>query len=107
MDTSTLPADVRKYLINVDGSDAGAYEGTKSSGWVIEADGRYRYRKPDGTFVSGGWLNVDDNLYYMDEEGYKGPTAIAPDGSYVNASGAKQKYMPGWFQNERGWKYAS
>lgn len=30
---------------------------------------------------------------------------ITPDGSYVNASGAKQKYMPGWFQNERGWKY--
>ena len=105
VDTSTLPADVRKYLINVDGSDAGAYEGTKSSGWVIEADGRYRYRKPDGTFVSGGWLNVDDNLYYMDEEGYMLSDTIAPDGSYVNASGAKQKYMPGWFQNERGWKY--
>ena len=105
VDTSTLPADVRKYLINVDGSDAGAYEGTKSSGWVIEADGRYRYRKPDGTFVSNGWLNVEDKLYYMDENGYMLADTLAPDGSYVNASGAKQKYMPGWFQNERGWKY--
>ena len=24
---------------------------------------------------------------------------------FTNASGIKQKYMPGWFQNERGWKY--
>lgn len=70
VDTSTLPAEVRKYLINVDGSDAGAYEGEESVGWVVEADGRYRYRKPDKTFVSGGWLNVDDELYYMDENGY-------------------------------------
>lgn len=103
--TSSLPVDVRKYLINVDGSDAGAYEGTKTSGWVKEEDGRYRYRKPDGTFVSGGWLNVDDELYYMDENGYMLTDTIAPDGSYINASGAKQKYQPGWFQNERGWKY--
>ena len=106
VDTSTLPAEVRKYLINVDGSDAGAYdEGTDNVGWVVEADGRYRYRKPDKTFVSGGWLNVDDELYYMDENGYMLTDTLAPDGSYVNASGARQKYQPGWMQNERGWKY--
>lgn len=106
VDTSTLPAEVRKYLINVDGSDAGAYdEGTDNVGWVVEADGRYRYRKPDRTFVSGGWLNVDDELYYMDENGYMLTDTLAPDGSYVNASGARQKYQPGWMQNERGWKY--
>ena len=28
-----LPAEVRKYLINVDGSDAGAYDGTTTAGW--------------------------------------------------------------------------
>ena len=92
VDSSTLPAEVRKYLINVDGSDAGAYEGTETSGWIQTEDGRFKYRKPDGTFVSGGWLNVDDNLYYMDEEGYMLSDTIAPDGSYVNASGAKQNY---------------
>lgn len=103
--SSSLPPEVRKYLINVDGSDAGAYSGTNISGWETGADGRYRYRKPDGTYVVNGWLNVDDELYYMDEEGYMMADAITPDGAYVNVSGQKQKYMPGWMQNERGWKY--
>ena len=71
----------------------------------MEENGRYRYRKPDGGYVSDGWLNVEDELYYMDNDGYMLSDTITPDGSYVNASGAKQKYMPGWFQNERGWKY--
>ena len=31
-----LPAEVRKYLINVDGSDAGAYDGTTTAGWEEE-----------------------------------------------------------------------
>ena len=38
-DTSSLPPEVRKYLINVDGSDAGAYNGTVTPGWQTEADG--------------------------------------------------------------------
>lgn len=29
-----LPAEVRKYLINADGSDAGAYSGTETTGWI-------------------------------------------------------------------------
>ena len=37
--TSSLPADVRKYLINVDTSDAGAYNDTVTPGWQKEADG--------------------------------------------------------------------
>ena len=103
--SADLPPEVRKYLINIDGSDAGAYTGTTVSGWEIGENGRYRYRKPDGTFVSNGWLNVDDELYYLDGEGYMLSDTITPDGFYVNASGAKQKYLPGWMQNERGWKY--
>ena len=104
--TSSLPPEVKKYLINVDGSDAGAYnKEVKNTGWVKEDDGRYKYRKPDMTFVSGGWLNVDDELYYMDEDGYMLSDTITPDGIYVNKNGAKQKYMPGWMQNEKGWKY--
>lgn len=106
VDSSSLPAEVKKYLINVDGSDAGAYaDDIKNTGWVKEKDGRYRYRKPDGTFVINGWLNVDDNLYYLDAEGYMLSDTVTPDGFYVNSSGEKQQYMPGWFQNERGWKY--
>ena len=66
VDTSTLPAEVRKYLINVDGSDAGAYEGTITAGWVTE-NNQKKYRKSDGTYVTNGWLNVDDESYYMDE----------------------------------------
>lgn len=103
--TSSLPPEVKKYLINVDGSDAGAYTGTNVSGWEIGENGMYRYRKPDGTYVSNGWLNVDDELYYMDPDGNMLADTITPDGFYVNASGAKQNYMPGWFQNDRGWKY--
>ena len=53
-----LPPEVRKYLINVDGSDAGAYDGTITAGWVIEGNQK-KYRKPDGNFVTGGWLRVD------------------------------------------------
>ena len=105
VDPDTLPAEVRKYLINVDGSDAGAYENTNASGWKWQEDGRYKYMKPDGTYVTNGWLNVDDKLYYMDAEGYMLADTVTPDGYYVNSSGAKQEYMPGWFQNERGWKY--
>ncbi|MFR3752834.1 MAG: hypothetical protein ACLTW9_12115 [Enterocloster sp.] len=80
--------------------------GQRLSGWVLREDGRYQHSKPDGSYmlVIVG-LNVEDELYYMDSEGYMLFDTITPDGSYVNASGAKQKYMPGWFQNERGWKY--
>ena len=106
VDTSTLPADVRKYLINVDGSDAGAYNGTVTSGWVNEADGSRRYRKPDGTYVTNGWLNVDDELYYMDANGVMLKDTITPDGIYVNANGEKTSYIPGWYWDPAGfWRY--
>ena len=106
VDYSELPADVRKYLINVDGSDAGAYKDTETTGWVKDEEAeKWRYRKPDGTFASNCWLNLGEEQYYMDEQGYMLSDTITPDGVYVNASGEKTKYMPGWFQNERGWKY--
>lgn len=102
--SSELPDEVRKYLINVDGSDAGAYSGTVTNGWVKEND-HWFYRKPDGSLVSNGWLNIDDKNYYMDENGFMLADTITPDGIYVNAKGEKTNYMPGWMQNERGWKY--
>ena len=46
VDPSSLPPEVRKYLINVDTSDAGAYNGTVTPGWQTEADGSQKYLKP-------------------------------------------------------------
>lgn len=100
-----LPPEVRKYLINVDGSDAGAYEGTITGGWTRDESGNKKYRKPDGGFVSGGWLRVDDESYYMDENGVMLADTITPDGIYVNINGEKTNYIPGWYQDEGGWHY--
>lgn len=102
---SDLPADVRKYLINVDGSDAGAYKNTETSGWVKNEEGKWRYRKPDGTFVRNSWLNLNEKRYYMDENGVMLSDTTTPDGIYINAAGEATKFTPGWYQNERGWKY--
>ena len=102
---ANLPPEVRKYLINVDGTDAGADDGTESSGWVKTESGQWRYRKPDGTYVSNSWLTVDEKTYYMNAEGIMLADTITPDGIYVNAKGEKTNYLPGWVQDEKGWKY--
>ena len=103
--TSSLPAEVRKYLINVDASDAGAYNDTVTPGWQKEADGSEKYLKPDGTYVSNGWLQLDDKKYYMDENGVKLKDTITPDGFYVNSDGEKVSYMPGWYKDGNYWRY--
>lgn len=105
VNTADLPAEVRKYLINVDGSDAGAYEGIITSGWTNDENGNKKYRKPDGSFVTGGWLRVDDESYYMDNNGVMLKDTITPDGKYVNINGEKTNYIPGWYQDEGGWHY--
>ena len=105
VNSSTLPTEVRKYLINVDGSDAGAYNGTVTPGWQQEADGSEKYMKPDGTYVSGGWLQLDDKKYYMDENGVKLKDAMTPDGYYVNSLGEKTSYIPGWYKDGNYWRY--
>ena len=106
VDTSTLPAEVRKYLINTDGSDAGAYSGTVTPGWEDTDSGR-KYLKPDGTYVSGGWLRVDEKYYYMDANGIMLRDTITPDGIYVNSNGERQSYIPGWYQDpaDGRWRY--
>ena len=104
VDPSSLPAEVRKYLINVDTSDAGAYNGTVTPGWQTEADGTQKYLKPDGTYITG-WLTLDEDQYYMDENGVMLKDTITPDGHYVTAEGKRVSYMPGWFQDKDGWRY--
>ena len=105
VNSATLPAEVRKYLINVDGSDAGAYNGTVTPGWQIAADGSEKYMKPDGTYVTNGWLQLDDKKYYMDENGIKLKDTITPDGFYVNTAGERVSYMPGWYKDGDNWHY--
>lgn len=104
VDTSTLPADVRKYLINVDGSDAGAYEGTITAGWITENNQR-KYRKSDGSFIVSSWMSLDSESYYFDENGVLLTDAITPDGVYVNSDGEKTSYLPGWAQVDGNWRY--
>lgn len=105
VNSSDLPPEVRKYLINADGSDAGAYTGTEMSGWIKDENGQLHYKKADGTFVNNGWLTVDEKSYYMNPDGIMLADTITPDGIYVNSKGEKTSYIPGWVQNERGWKY--
>ena len=106
VDPNTLPAEVRKYLINTDGSDAGAYNGTITPGWQDTAEGR-KYLKPDGTYVTNGWLRVNDEYYYMDANGLMLKDTVTPDGVYVNSSGERQGYMPGWYLDptDNVWRY--
>lgn len=102
--SSALPAEARKYLINADGSDAGAYVGTDTPGWTQE-NGQWMYRRPDGSFVSGSWLSVDEQQYYMDQNGIMLSDTVTPDGYYVNANGERTNYIPGWYQDGETWKY--
>lgn len=104
VDTSSLPPEVRKYLINVDGSDAGAYEGTITAGWESE-DGYKKYRKNDGAFVANSWMALEGKTYYFDENGHLLVDTITPDGVYVNSNGEKTSYMPGWAQVDGEWRY--
>ena len=102
---STLPADVRQYLINVDGSDAGAYDGTVTSGWEKNENGQWTYKRYDGTLITNSWLTVDEKTYYMDENGIMLVDTYAPDGTYMNPSGEKVSYKPGWVSDGNGWRY--
>ena len=105
VDPSTLPAEVRRYLINTDGSDAGAYDGTVNPGWRDTDNGRM-YLKPDGSYMTNGWLMVDEEYYYLDPNGILLTDTMTPDGYYVNSSGQRQGYMPGWYQETDGqWRY--
>ena len=101
---SQLPPEVRKFVINTDGSDAGAYDDTDAAGWIDTEAGRM-YLKPDGTYVSGGWLVVDEESYYMDANGIMLKDTITPDGVYVDANGQRRSYKPGWFQDGENWRY--
>lgn len=97
LNNGDLPDEVRKYIINVDGSDAGAYNDTITPGWYNDKEaGRWRYRQFDGSFMTNIWVKADGESYYFDENGYMLSDTIAPDGSYVNSKGEKQSYLPGW-----------
>lgn len=104
VNTAELPADVRKYLISVDGSDVGAYDGTITSGWWEEG-GVKKYRGVDGNFITNSWVQVSDVSYYLDENGEMLRDTITPDGIYVNSNGEKTSYIPGWAEVDGKWRY--
>ena len=41
----------------------------------------------------------------MDANGIMLADTMSPDGYYINSSGQKTRYIPGWTENERGKKY--
>ena len=41
----------------------------------------------------------------MDANGVMLTDTITPDGIYVNANGEKTNYIPGWYHDEKGWRY--
>ena len=41
----------------------------------------------------------------MDADGFMLADTITPDGVYVNSSGVKTNYFPGWVQSGEYWKY--
>ena len=64
-----------------------------------------KYLKPDGTYITNGWLTLEDEQYYMDERGVMLKDTVTPDGHYVTPEGKRVSYMPGWFQDTDGWRY--
>ena len=41
----------------------------------------------------------------MDEKGYMLKDTYAADGTYINPSGYKVTYKPGWVSTDKGWRY--
>ena len=91
-------------LINVDGSDAGAYEGTITGvGPTMKVVIKNTANPMAASYPADGL--VDDESYYMSENGVMLTDTITPDGIYVNINGEKTNYIPGWYQDEGGWHY--
>lgn len=71
------------------GSCLSAYAGE----WKSDLTGKW-YQQDDGSYPSGGWTWLDDNLdglaecYYFNNYGYLVASAITPDGYLVNEKGA-------------------
>lgn len=93
VDPSTLPAEVRKYLINVDVSNAGAYTGTNIAGWEMLNSHRV-YRKNDDSLVTISWMKLEDETYYFDENSQMVTAVTTPDGYYVGCDGAWDGQAP-------------
>ena len=102
VNSSELPPEVRKYLINVDGSDAGAYNGTITAGWVSDENGKNTENLTEPLLQMAG-LKWTKKLTTSNTNGIMLADTITPDGVYVNAKGEKTNYIPGWTQDEKGW----
>ena len=78
----------------IDGDSASRVEETRGGAWV-KVNGKYKYRKADGTYATNGWLKINGKWYYFDSEGYRVSGWINDGGTwyYCNSSGVMQT---GW-----------
>jgi len=120
VNSSTLPAEVRKYLINVDASDAGAYNDTVTPGWYKDGD-YWRYIQKNGYYLANSWYqDTDGKYYYFNMGAVMAVNTTTPDGYYVDENGvwdgnastvaANEKNLgpgvdKGWEPIDIGWKF--
>ncbi len=53
--------------------------GVMTSGWQQDENGTW-YQNPDGTFFTNGFMEIDGNTYYVDENGYVQTGWVEVDG---------------------------
>ena len=73
------------------------------TGWLKTADGKWMYRKADGTAATG-WLKVSDKWYYMDKDGIMQTGWVKVSGKwyYLNAKGVM---LTDWQKIDGKWYY--
>ena len=77
----------------------------QNTGWIQDSTGWY-YRKPDGTYAAGEWLNLDGVEYWIGPEGYMATgwrVFVNGDWYYFRSSGAMAKDY--WVQDNGKWFY--
>lgn len=77
----------------------------QNTGWIQDSTGWY-YRKPDGTYAAGEWLNLDGVEYWIDPNGYMATgwrLFVNGDWYYFRSSGAMAKDY--WVQDNGKWFY--
>ena len=80
-------------------------------GWnSVERDGKKQFQygvldENNKVVAATGPIEIDGVGYVFDENGYMLKDTYAADGTYINPSGYKVTYKPGWVSTDRGWRY--
>ena len=83
--------------------DMGSSSNTPSQGWE-NTDRGWKYKEPNGSYVTNTWKQVDGIWYFFDGEGYISTSWRQINGVwyFFNASGAM---VTGWVQSGNDWYY--